>query len=143
MKRRPNPPNRSAPPSVPRTEEERRLQEIFLARRRDRAQLKSRRQKTIDAPLRKFDSLIEGMFQEDRQTLRKIEETRACLAWEQLVGPTAARFSHAQRMRGPQLVVKVSDPLWLTQLSLLKTELLQKYQTQFPQLGIRDIFFVR
>jgi predicted nucleic acid-binding Zn ribbon protein len=75
--------------------------------------------------------------------MRRIDESRACLAWEALVGPSAARFSQALRVRQGTLIVRVPDPLWMQQLSLLKYELLKKYRAKFPQLQIKDIYFTR
>lgn len=93
--------------------------------------------------MKTLGALIGSYFKADKQAVRKIEEARAIMAWDALVGDSAARVSKAMRVRGYQLVVRVSDPLWMTQLSYLKHDLIKKYQADFPQLGIRDIFFVR
>ena len=86
--------------------------------------------------------LINTLFKSDGQAIRKIEETKALLAWQEIVGPSIAAASEALRIRGTQLVVKAPDPLWMQNLSLMKNDILRKYQKLFPSLKLNDIYFV-
>jgi hypothetical protein len=110
-------------------------------RRKDRRQATTRRRRAVQNTPEKMDALLTSFFGSDPEALRRIEEQRALQAWAELVGPTAAAFSQAERIRNHQLVIRVRDPLWRHQLHLLKTELVRKYRAAFPSLGIDDIFY--
>jgi Dna[CI] antecedent, DciA len=119
------------------------LAALFKMRVRDRMQYKSRRQKSLDAHPRPLSDLVRAFFQDDTEAVRRLEENRAILAWTTYVGESAARYSTPLRVRGNRLIVKVDDPLWMQQLSLLKHELLRRYQQEFPKLQLTEIFFTR
>ena len=124
-------------------DKEKELLELYRNRLRDRAQSRTRRRKAIESSPRKISALLPEFFAGDPEAVRRIEETKAILAWDALVGTVAARFSQALRVRNGTLTVRVKEPLWMQQLSMLKHELLKKYRLQFPKLGIKDIFFTR
>ena len=77
------------------------------------------------------------------QALKKIEETKALEAWADYVGPSAAEVSTALKVRSNTLIVKVTDPLWMQQLTFLKRDLLSRFKADFPKLRIRNIYFTR
>ena len=122
---------------------EKNLMALYRARMKDRAQCVTRRRRAVEAPPKKMSDLLTQFFGADSEAVRKLEENRALNAWDSYVGEAALRFSQAQRIRGEQLVVRVADPMWMQQLSLLKRELLKKYRTDFPRLNLRDIYFAR
>ena len=119
------------------------LLKLFRQRRKDRAQSKTKRRKSMESSPEPMSDLLGNYFHGNPEALRKIEETRALMAWEGYVGSAAARISHALRLRGHMLVVRVPDPLWMQQLSFLKQDLLKRYAKDFPKLKIREIFFTR
>ena len=119
------------------------LAKLYKMRVRDRLNYKSRRQKAVDLRPKKVGDLVTSLFKNDPETLKRLEESKALQCWEEFVGSSAARFSTALRIRGGKLVVRVSDPLWMQQLSLLKYELLKKYWKAFPKITLNDIFFTR
>jgi Dna[CI] antecedent, DciA len=119
------------------------LADLYRMRVRDRTQYKSRRQKSLDAHPRPLSDLVKAFFQGDGEAVRKLEENRALMVWTSYVGESAARYSTPLRVRSHRLVVRVDDPLWMQQLSLLKHELLKKYQRAFPSLQLTEIFFTR
>lgn len=123
------------------TEDE--LAKLYKTRVRDRMNYKSRRQKAVDNRPKRMNDLVSALFKDDPQALRKIQESKALQAWEEFVGSSAARVSQALRLSGSKLIVRVTDPLWMQQLSLLKYELLKKYWRAFPNVKISDIFFTR
>ena len=90
-----------------------------------------------------MSDLLGKYFGHDSEAMQRLEEHRALQAWEMYVGDAACRVSTALRVRQGTLLVRVRDPLWMQQLSLLKRELIRKYQADFPRLEIRDIFFTR
>jgi predicted nucleic acid-binding Zn ribbon protein len=125
------------------TEAEKDLAELFKDRVKDRKNYKSRRAKALEAMPHKFSELLVNLYKQDPETLARIEENRALLAWEGYVGEAAGRVSQALRVRSGTLIVRVTDPIWMQQLHLLKRELLRKYRAAFPRLELRDIFFTR
>lgn len=127
--------------SKPITEKE--LIELHRKRRRDRVQSRTKRRIASEMRPKTVGELLSTLFQHDGEALRKMEETRAMMAWPNYVGDAAARVSQVLRVRNGTLVVQVRDPLWMQQLSLLKRDLVKKYMRDFPKLSIRDIFFTR
>lgn len=119
------------------------LAQLYYKRVRDNKQAKTRRRKSMEQIPKKMDMLLNEYFEEDSAALRQIEESRAVMAWPKYVGDSAALVSKARHIRNNTLIVAVSDPLWMQQLSLLKQVLLRRYRTDFPRVNIRDIFFTR
>jgi hypothetical protein len=122
---------------------ERELLGLYRDRIRDRKQAQTRRRKAVEAGPQKLSGLLKGFFAKDDDAMRRIEESKAIMAWNTCVGEVASRYSRAIRLRGDTLIVIVTDPLWMQQLGLLKQELLRKYRSSFPALQIRDIYFTR
>src|SRR5262245_50096194 len=113
---------------------ENKLIELYRARLRDRLQAVSRRRRQVDARPRKLGDLLNDYFKQSGEAVRRIEESRAVMAWPHYVGQAAARVSQAIRIRDGTLLVRVDNALWMQQLSLLKFELLNKYRADFPRL---------
>jgi len=124
-------------------DDEKELHKLYQDRLKDRRNFKSRRFKQVEAAPKRAAELISNYFHQDPEALRKIEQNRALMAWGDYVGESAARVSQALKIRGNQLVVRVSEPLWMQQLLLLKRELLRKYKESFPSLRLTDIYFTR
>lgn len=123
------------------TKDERELTKIYRDRLQDHKSLKSRRRYRIDARPNKIGELLTSYFKTDKQALKRIEQSRALMAWAGWVGEAAARVSKAEKIRGQSLIVSVTDPLWMQQLCLLKQGFLKKYHKTFPGLRLTDIFF--
>ena len=128
-------------------DDETKLMRLYKERLRDVAQQNrsrnwaKRRARRLSEP-QSTSNLLTQLFKGDGQALRKIEETKALLAWEEIVGHAIAKASEALRIRGTQLVVKAPDPLWMQNLARMKNDILRKYREQFPSLKLTDIFFV-
>jgi len=119
------------------------LTKLYYTRVRDNKAAKTRRRKSLEQIPKRMDALLTEFFEVDSTALRRIEESRAVIAWPSYVGESAALVSKAQRVRNNTLIVGVTDPLWMQQLSLLKQVLLKRYRKDFPRLGIQDIYFTR
>ena len=122
---------------------EKELMALYRARIKDRAQATTRRRKQVNGSPEPMGDLLHRYFRKEPQALGKFEEARACLAWPNFVGEAAARVSEACRVRNETLIVRVGDPLWMSQLTWLKHEVLKKYRETFPSLRLRDIYFTR
>lgn len=122
---------------------EKELFELARNRKRDRAQSRTKRRIATESRPKPVAELISQLFAHDAEAMRRMEETRALMAWVNYVGESAGRVSEAIRVRNGTLVVRVCDPLWMQQLSLLKRDLVRRYMKDFPKLAVRDIFFTR
>ncbi|GEM_PF-1581710 len=119
------------------------LWELQQARRKDRDQYTSRRKLQGAKLPPTLAQGISAFFAKDPETRKKLQENLAIAAWTKIVGETAARYSRAVRVRSQTLYVNVDDPLWMQQLTFLKQAIIEKYRAEFPQSGIRDLYFFR
>ena len=72
---------------------------------------------------------------EDTQAKVKVFEV-----WEEVAG-NAAAHSNAFRFRGSTLVVEVDSPVWLNELSMRKTEILNRLEKAAGEKVVEDIRF--
>ena len=134
---------------------ERELHALFRKRQMDQKRATTKRRKQLFHQPSDCGSILEGLFKKDEATLQKIEETKALLAWERYVGPATHLHAKAERIRrdprsadgtrmaNGTIIVRVTDPLWMNELSLLKNSLLDRFRKEFPRLRITDLFFTR
>jgi len=116
---------------------------LLLLRRRDHEIAYRKKKWREKLSIQPINSVLTSLFKDKPQVLKKMDEGAAILAWKEVVGESTAHFSEAIRFRGNTLVVKVSDAMWMQQLSLLKTTILRSYQSKYPALKIKDIYFTR
>lgn len=124
-------------------EDEKRLLVIQNKRRRDRQQATTKRRRKGEEKPPVMADLLAAFFRSDPETLAQIEIRKALDAWPKYVGEAAARVSQGVRLHNGTLTVRVTDPVWMQQLSFLKHGIVAKYRQDFPKLAIRDIFFTR
>ncbi len=74
-------------------------------------------------------------------TQLKKYQTWTC--WNDVVGPQIARYAQPLRIRDRVLEVRVSQPVWMQQLQLLKPKILQRLNEQLNEELIDDIFLKR
>lgn len=117
------------------------LKKLYSDRLKDKRQSKTKRRLRGEATPQPLGNLLPNYFDKSPQTLNKIEETRALIAWEKYVGESAAAHAQAIRLRAGTITVKVVSPLWMQQLSLLKDRILKHYRRDFPNLKVKNIFF--
>ncbi|MCX6102536.1 MAG: DUF721 domain-containing protein [Proteobacteria bacterium] len=125
------------------SEIEKNLTKLYADRLKDKRQSRTKRRIRIEAGPQPLGIILPRYFNGSPQTLSKIEETRALISWEKYVGEAAATHSQAVRLRAGTLTVRVTSPIWMTQLSLLKNGILKKYKKDFPRLRIHNVFFIR
>ena len=73
----------------------------------------------------------------------KLEEYRVWLVWEACVGPQIAAQARPLRLRDGILEVRVSQPVWMQQLQLLKPQLLNKINQRLEGSPLKDIYLKR
>jgi Zn-ribbon-containing, possibly RNA-binding protein and truncated derivatives len=62
--------------------------------------------------------------------------------WPEIVGEKIASKSRPKIFQGDVLVVEVDHPAWVTELNLLKPQILKKMRLNHPRSGIRNLRFV-
>ena len=74
-------------------------------------------------------------------TQLKKYQTWSC--WNDVVGPQIARHAQPLRIRDRILEVRVSQPVWMQQLQLLKPKILQQLNERLSEELIEDIYLKR
>nr|WP_320048524.1 DciA family protein [uncultured Desulfuromonas sp.] len=87
-------------------------------------------------------TIIEGLFAH-LGIADKIEQHRIWLIWKDCVGPQIAAQASPLRIRDNILEVRVSHPVWMQQLQLLKPRLIERINTELGETPIKDMFFRR
>ncbi len=70
----------------------------------------------------------------------RIEQQRAVALWPQIAGPAISRRTSARSIQSEVLWVEVTDAVWATQLTFLKTDLLKKLRAAGAT-SLRDLRF--
>lgn len=83
-----------------------------------------------------LESLIADKGWEGRVELHKV-----FAFWDELVGPDIARQAQPQVIRKTVLWVRVSDSVWMQQLHLLKTMLLDRLNSRLQKHKLTDLRF--
>jgi len=87
-------------------------------------------------------TVIEGLFSH-LGIADKIDQHRVWLIWKDCVGPQIAAQASPLRIRDDILEVRVSHPVWMQQLQLLKPRLIERLNAELGDTPIRDMFFRR
>lgn len=70
-----------------------------------------------------------------------IERQKAVFIWDRVVGKDIRRHTRARYVRGKKMWVDVDDPIWIQQLSFLKSEIVKKLNKELKSDKICDIIF--
>lgn len=119
------------------------LHKLFRTRQEDQRKATTKRRRQMHARPAKCNEILETIFAKDSAALRSMEEAKALLAWEKYVGAATVQHARAEKIRGGQIIIRVSDPLWMNELSMMKNALLERYRKDFPKLKITDLYFTR
>ena len=71
---------------------------------------------------------------------KRLQQYRALLIWDDVVGPQIAERARPSRLRGAVLEVCVDQPPWMQQLQLMKPQILKKLNAQLGDAAIKEIF---
>jgi hypothetical protein len=78
-----------------------------------------------------------------RGIAERMEDYRAWLVWDQVVGPQIAARARPLRLREGVLEVRVDQPVWMQQLQLMKPQILTRLAKRLGRDTIRDIYLRR
>jgi len=70
-----------------------------------------------------------------------IERQRAIVIWDKVVGRDIRKHTKPRYVRGKKIWVDVDDPIWIQQLSFLKSKILKKLNIELGEERIVDIIF--
>lgn len=73
----------------------------------------------------------------------RIEQCRALVVWDEVVGDQIARQTRPLRMREGVLEVTVAQPVWMQQLQLMKPQILKRLNERLGGTTVTDIFLKR
>jgi hypothetical protein len=73
----------------------------------------------------------------------QLKKYRTWTCWNDVVGPQIARFAQPLRIRDRILEIRVSQPVWMQQLQLLKPKILKQLNERLGEELLDDIFLKR
>jgi hypothetical protein len=85
-----------------------------------------------------IDKLLVGLGLDDR-----LQQYRAVVIWEAVVGPQIAARTKPVRIRDGILEVNVDQPAWMQQLQLMKPKILARLNAELGKASIRDLYLKR
>lgn len=87
-----------------------------------------------------FQSILQGVARSQGFDVR-LWEYRLQTQWREIAGEVVAGHTWPTRIRFRKLFVAVENSVWLHQLMYLKSTLLEKIQSEAPDLYLKDIVF--
>ncbi len=84
------------------------------------------------------DKLLKGLGLDDR-----LQQYRALIIWESVVGPQIAARTRPVRIREGVLEVNVDQPTWMQQLQLMKPKILAQLNDELGKATIKDLYLKR
>ena len=98
------------------------------------------RQKRTKSTLTPVNELL-GSLMAKLQMPGDIEaKGKVFFAWEEAVGD-AASYSEPFRFRGSTLIVEVTEPAWINELSMRKTDIINRLEREVGERVVEDIKF--
>jgi hypothetical protein len=73
----------------------------------------------------------------------RLQQYRALIIWEEVVGPQIAARTRPIRIREGILEVNVDQPTWMQQLQLMKPKILAQLNAELGKATIKDLFLKR
>jgi predicted nucleic acid-binding Zn ribbon protein len=83
-------------------------------------------------------STIDSLMQDFRWQ-SQMEEAELFVSWADLVGELNAKNSQPESLTNGKLTVRCKSTAWATELRLMQIQILEKINTQFPELEITNI----
>jgi hypothetical protein len=87
--------------------------------------------------VKKIDSILERLIQE-RGLDPKLLEQKALAGWKDAVGALIARYTRPVSLVDGRLTVYASNSVWVTELSLLKPQVISKINAAVGQQVVKD-----
>jgi hypothetical protein len=84
------------------------------------------------------DKLLKGLGLDER-----LQQYRALIVWEEVVGPQIAARTRPVRIRDGVLEVNVDQPTWMQQLQLMKPKILAQLNAELGKATIKELYLKR
>lgn len=84
------------------------------------------------------DKMLKGFGLDER-----VQQYRALIIWEEVVGPQIAARTRPVRIREGVLEVNVDQPTWMQQLQLMKPKILAQLNAELGKASVKDLFLKR
>jgi hypothetical protein len=84
------------------------------------------------------EKLLKGFGLDER-----LQQYRALIIWEEVVGPQIAARTRPIRIREGILEINVDQPTWMQQLQLMKPKILAQLNAELGKATIKDLFLKR
>lgn len=84
------------------------------------------------------ERLLKGFGLDER-----LQQYRALIIWEEVVGPQIAARTRPIRIREGILEINVDQPTWMQQLQLMKPKILAQLNAELGKATIKDLFLKR
>ena len=84
------------------------------------------------------DKLLKGLGLDER-----LQQYRALIIWEDVVGPQIAARTRPVRIREGILEINVDQPTWMQQLQLMKPKILAQLNAEMGKATIKDLYLKR
>ena len=82
---------------------------------------------------------IVGRFLQENNLQTPVQQTHVVESWEKVAGPVVARYTEGKFIRNQTLFVKIMNPALRSDLSMMKTQLVNKLNAEAGGFVIADI----
>ena len=88
--------------------------------------------------IKSLDEIL-GKFLQETELQTPLQQTHVIESWEMIAGAVVARYTEEKFIRNQTLFVKISNPALRSDLSMMKTQLVNKLNAEAGGFVIADI----
>ena len=98
------------------------------------------RKKSAHANLQKLGNILQGILKKQNITIDS-EEQRLLVIWNSAVGLQISAHTRPEKLKRNTLFVKVSSSVWMHQLHILKSDIIEKINTLLGKELVKNVHF--
>ena len=98
------------------------------------------RKKSTHANLQKLGNILQGILKKQNITIDS-EEQRLLVIWNSAVGLQISAHTRPEKLKRNTLFVKVSSSVWMHQLHILKSDIIEKINTLLGKELVKNVHF--
>jgi len=98
------------------------------------------RKKNTRANLQKLGNILQGILKKHNITIDS-EEQRLLVIWNSAVGLQISAHTRPEKLKRNTLFVKVSSSVWMHQLHILKSDIIEKINTLLGKELVKNVHF--
>ncbi len=96
---------------------------------------------TRNVTMQKIDKILDSIVQ-SMGLEKKLEENKALLLWEDVVGRNIAMHTKPIKIKGSRLFVSADSASWRNELAFLRPEIIRKLNAMAGKVVVEEIVFV-